>query len=128
MRPRLAIYPVDFVEPTPGGTRQGLVVLTHDELSDSLPRMADQQTRETKLSKRGAAPRNVPPPPRPQNSIPKPPSSHSAGRRFRGMITISESKDAYRWVICLDEFKDAGSVTLVMVPLVTEERDPGGAR
>ena len=99
-----------------------------DELSDSLPRMADRQTRGTKLSKRGAAPRNVPPPPRPQSSIPKPPSSHSARSRFRGMITISESKDAYRWVVGLDGFEDAGSVTLVMVPLVAEERDRRGGR
>ena len=119
---------MDFVEPTPGGTRQGLVVLTHDELSDSLPRMADRKDRGTKLSRRGAAPRNVPPPPRPQNSIPKPPSSHSAGSRFRGMITISEPKDADRWVVGLGGFEDAGSVALVMVPLVAEERDPGGAR
>lgn len=86
--------------------------------------MADRQTRETRLSRRGAAPRNIPPPPRPQNSIPKPPSSHSAGSRFRGMITISESEDADCWVVGLRGFEDAGSVTLVMVPLVAEERDP----
>ena len=39
-----------------------------------------------------------------------------------------EAADAYRWVIPLDSIKDAGSVTLVMVPLIAEERDPRGAR
>ena len=38
--------------------------------------MDDKQTRSDteRVSKRGRAPRNVPPPPRPANSIPKPPS------------------------------------------------------
>ena len=39
-----------------------------------------------------------------------------------------EAADAYRWVVGLDGIKDAGSVTLVMVPLIAEERDPRGAR
>ena len=40
------------------------------------------------------------------------------------MITTSEPKDAECWVVGLGGIKDAGSVTLVMVPLVAEECDP----
>ncbi len=96
------------------------VFVTHAGCQSQLFKESDN----TMLSKRGSAPRNVPPPPRPKSSIPKPPSSHSAGSRFRGMITISESEDADCWVVGLRGFEDAGSVTLVMVPLVAEERDP----
>ena len=86
---RYSMLPTKRTESQPGAHGTSAPKPSYGQLCSSAlqqtvwyaPPVADRKTRSAtgpEVSRRGRAPRNVPPPPRPKDSIPKPPSRRAA--------------------------------------------------